>query len=59
MKELIDNLSLNELINLIDTLSIEEINAMAYDWGVFARNSQQQPAGNWFTWLVLAGRGWG
>lgn len=32
---------------------------MSYDWQFWARPEQLAPAGNWFTWLVLAGRGFG
>lgn len=30
-----------------------------HDWRFFARNNQIAPTGNWQTWLVLAGRGFG
>ena len=30
-----------------------------YDWPRFARPEQLAPAGDWRTWLILAGRGWG
>ena len=33
---------------------------LLYDWeGMWARDSQLLPAGEWFTWLILAGRGFG
>ena len=28
-------------------------------WQVMARPSQREPAGDWFGWLMMAGRGWG
>lgn len=31
----------------------------SYDWQSIARPSQILPAGDWLTWLILAGRGWG
>lgn len=30
-----------------------------FDWPHFARPSQLAPDGNWFCWLILAGRGFG
>lgn len=30
-----------------------------WDWGLFARPNQLPPEGDWMTWLVLAGRGFG
>jgi phage terminase large subunit-like protein len=28
-------------------------------WGYQGRTNQQAPTGNWLTWLILSGRGWG
>lgn len=33
--------------------------ALVYDWDTWARPNQRLPPGNWFTWLILAGRGYG
>ena len=33
--------------------------ALECDWASKARSEQLPPPGNWTTWLVLAGRGWG
>lgn len=33
--------------------------ALEYDWRVWARPEQLAPPGDWLTWLVLAGRGFG
>lgn len=30
-----------------------------YEWRFWARPSQLSPIGDWFIWLILAGRGWG
>lgn len=30
-----------------------------YDWSCFARENQLEPPGNWNTWLLLGGRGFG
>lgn len=32
---------------------------MSSRWAAQARPEQLPPAGDWFTWLILAGRGWG
>lgn len=33
--------------------------ALKYTWRAWARDNQLAPSGNWSTWLVKAGRGWG
>lgn len=32
---------------------------MRWEWGFWGRPEQQLPPGEWFCWLILAGRGWG
>lgn len=32
---------------------------LKYDWPKWARREQLLPLGEWFVWLILAGRGWG
>jgi phage terminase large subunit-like protein len=41
------------------TLSPQELKSLQYDWSFWARPEQRAPAGNWHTWLILAGRGAG
>jgi len=36
-----------------------ELEALLYDWRSWARPEQLLPAGDWDTWVALAGRGWG
>lgn len=44
----------------VTTLSDQEVLALAYDWsGTWARPKQLPPVGEWTTWLILAGRGFG
>lgn len=44
----------------LKSLTDDEVMAFFYDWkGVWARDSQLPPAGDWRTWLILAGRGFG
>ncbi|WP_376904378.1 DNA-packaging protein [Agrobacterium radiobacter] len=41
------------------SLSEKECQDLIHDWRFFARHNQIAPEGNWQTWLVLAGRGFG
>lgn len=41
------------------SMTIEERREFAYAWEAWARPKQQTPGGDWSTWLVLAGRGFG
>ncbi len=43
----------------IRRLSQEEAEDLLYDWEYRARPNQLTPPGDWQTWLILAGRGWG
>jgi len=45
--------------SFIKSLSIEEQKLLLYDWDFWARDSQLAPLGDYRTWLVLAGRGFG
>ncbi|MEX0342233.1 MAG: DNA-packaging protein [Erythrobacter sp.] len=40
-------------------LSAEERKALRYYWKLWARESQLPPPGDWQTWLICAGRGFG
>lgn len=41
------------------SLTITQRAALKGNFSFWGRPSQQIPAGNWFVWLILAGRGWG
>ena len=41
------------------SLSPAEAERILWDWEFWARDKQLEPEGDWFTWLVHAGRGWG
>lgn len=43
----------------LQSLSPEEILAVRHDWRFWARPKQLAPGGQWVTWLILAGRGFG
>lgn len=58
LKDLIEKCP-QHLIKEIDNLSAKEMIALLYDWSLWARPEQLIPQGNWRTWLILAGRGWG
>lgn len=40
-------------------LSEADALALLYDWGFWARPEQSAPQGEWDTWLIHTGRGWG
>ena len=41
------------------TLSTEARAALKWNWKFWARPDQMEPEGDWITWLILSGRGWG
>lgn len=43
----------------LETLSDAEVLALNYDWSFNGRPSQFAPPGDWYVWLVMAGRGFG
>ena len=44
---------------LLQSLTEEEANELLYDWKFWARPKQLPPGGDWYVWLILAGRGFG
>ena len=42
-----------------DKLTDAELLDIGYDWSLWARPAQLLPPGDWLTWLILAGRGYG
>ena len=44
---------------LLDDLSDADADDLLHDWRYWARPDQLPPSGDWRTWLILAGRGWG
>ena len=44
---------------VLGALSEPEKAALRYIWRLQARENQMPPPGDWLTWLVLTGRGWG
>jgi phage terminase large subunit-like protein len=43
----------------LSRLSAEQKANLKYHWPFWARSSQLEPPGDWTTWLILAGRGFG
>jgi phage terminase large subunit-like protein len=43
----------------VQNLTPEEALVLQHTWDFWARSEQRAPAGDWSTWLVLAGRGYG
>jgi phage terminase large subunit-like protein len=44
---------------LIQTLPIEQVYTLLYDWELMARPEQLEPEIPWTIWLLMTGRGWG
>jgi phage terminase large subunit-like protein len=44
---------------IINSLSDEEVLDLLYDWQFWARPKQLPPPGDWFGWMLRAGRGFG
>lgn len=44
---------------IIDGLTLEQQQALLYEWAVWRRAKQTTPQGDWRKWLILAGRGFG
>jgi phage terminase large subunit-like protein len=44
---------------VLSKLTDDEATGLLYDWHAWARENQLIPDGDWSTWLVLAGRGFG
>lgn len=57
--EILANLPENERKLLMSDLSPELLAELKYNWGFWARPNQMEPDGDWTTWLILAGRGFG
>lgn len=46
-------------ISKLEDLSDEEADDLLHTWELWARPNQLEPDGQWTTWLILAGRGFG
>ena len=59
LAESLASLSEANRIRLLADLTEHEAEALLNDWRFWARPKQLAPPGDWTTWLVLAGRGFG
>jgi predicted phage terminase large subunit-like protein len=57
--ELLASLSEHQRMEILAGLSDSDIAELEKDWRFWARKNQIAPDGDWSTWLVLAGRGFG
>ena len=57
--ELFRTLPPTEQIKRINALTDGQAETLLHDWSWHGRPDQQIPSGNWVTWMILAGRGWG
>ena len=59
----IKSMPLTQRASVIETiqrgLKDREAARLTYNWSLHARDSQLPPSGDWDTWLILAGRGFG
>ncbi|MEP2947924.1 MAG: hypothetical protein ABJN11_11685 [Lentilitoribacter sp.] len=54
-----DNSKYRDFKSFLKNLSLNELKALSRDWQLSARREQLPPIGQWFTWLILGGRGAG
>jgi phage terminase large subunit-like protein len=57
--ESLARLPVSEQEAILASLTESEAEQLQYDWSFYARPNQLLPPGNWLTWLLLAGRGFG
>lgn len=57
--QILAGLSPEEREALLAEMSPEVLARLRYDWDFWARPNQLPPEGDWTTWLVLSGRGFG
>jgi phage terminase large subunit-like protein len=57
--QILANLPDEEREEALKDLSPQVLAALKYNWEFWARPNQLQPEGDWTTWLILAGRGFG
>ena len=59
LAESLASLPERERLEALADLSRGEAEGLLWDWTFWARPNQLPPAGDWLTWLILAGRGFG
>lgn len=53
------SLTENQRTKILSEFTEEELFLLQNDWQLLARPAQRIPSGNWFTWLLRSGRGFG
>lgn len=48
-----------ERANRLQRLTTDERKLLAWSWPIHARPDQLAPAGDWWCWMIMSGRGWG
>ena len=59
IQRLRESMPADQLRERLASLSVADLERLAYDWTQWARPEQLAPPGDWTTWLILAGRGFG
>jgi phage terminase large subunit-like protein len=59
LKSALPQLKPSEIPALLADLDDTTAEALLTDWPLWARDEQLPPSGDWYIWLILAGRGWG
>lgn len=57
--ESLASLPISERDKILTSLTEGQAEALKWDWDFYARPNQMIPPGEWATWLLLAGRGFG
>jgi phage terminase large subunit-like protein len=57
--QILANMTDEEREEFLRDMSPEALAALRYNWDFWARPNQLEPEGDWTTWLILAGRGFG
>lgn len=56
---MLSSLPESERRKILAGLSEPQLADLSWDWSFWGRPDQLLPAGDWFIWMILAGRGWG
>lgn len=59
LKNALPQLPPNQIRATVAQLDDDTAAALLADWELWARDEQLPPPGEWYVWLILAGRGWG
>ena len=59
LAEAVAALPTGDAADILSTLKVADLSELLYEWQFWARPKQLPPAGEWATWLILAGRGFG